>query len=53
LPRIITIHNVQIGGQNQRRGRGQQNTQGSGILEMSLTAKTYRYIGEGDKEGGS
>ncbi|MGD9356969.1 MAG: type 4a pilus biogenesis protein PilO [Chromatiales bacterium] len=51
LPRIITIHNVQIGGQNQRRG--QQNTQGSGILQMSLTAKTYRYIGEGDKEGGS
>ena len=51
LPRIITIHNVQISGQKNRRG--QQNSQGSGILEMSLTAKTYRYIGEGDKEGGS
>ena len=52
LPRIITIHNVQISGQDSRR-RGQQNTQGSGILQMSLTAKTYRYIGDGDKEDGS
>ena len=51
LPRIITIHNVQISGQCKRRG--QQNSQGSGILQMSLTAKTYRYIGDGDKEGGS
>ena len=51
LPRIITIHNVQISGEGNRRG--QQNTQGSGILQMSLTAKTYRYIGDGDKEGGS
>ncbi len=51
LPRIITIHNVQISGQDNRRG-GNTN-QGSGILQMSLTAKTYRYIGEGDKEGGS
>jgi len=49
LPRIITIHDVQISGQNSRRG--QDNTQG--ILQMSVTAKTYRYIGEGDKEGGS
>ena len=51
LPRIITIHNVQVSGQGNRRG--QNASQGSGILQMSLTAKTYRYIGEGDKEGGS
>ena len=49
LPRIITTHNVQISGQDNRRG--QDNNQG--ILQMSVTAKTYRYIGEGDKEGGS
>ena len=49
LPRIITIHDVQISGQDNRRG--QDNNQG--ILQMSVTAKTYRYIGEGDKEGGS
>ncbi len=51
LPRIITIHDVQISGQGNRRG--QNASQGGGILQMSLTAKTYRYIGEGDKEGGS
>ncbi|MEJ2330590.1 MAG: hypothetical protein P8Z33_12175 [Gammaproteobacteria bacterium] len=43
------MHNVQISGQDNRRG--QDNNQG--ILQMSVTAKTYRYIGEGDKEGGS
>lgn len=49
LPRIITIHDVQIGREGQRRGQQADN---SGLLQMSITAKTYRYIGEGDKEGG-
>ena len=49
LPRIITIHDVQIGMPGQNQGRGQIAE--SGLLQMSITAKTYRYIGEGDKEG--
>jgi len=45
LPRIITIHDAQISG----RSRGNEG----GLLQMSVTAKTYRYIGDGDKESGS
>ncbi len=37
LPRIVTVHNVDIG------NTGKGNT---GILRMTLTAKTYRYIDE-------
>jgi type IV pilus assembly protein PilO len=37
LPRIVTVHNVDIG------NTGKGNT---GLLRMTLTAKTYRYIDE-------
>ena len=37
LPRIVTVHNVDIG----NIGKGD-----TGLLRMTLTAKTYRYIDE-------
>jgi type IV pilus assembly protein PilO len=37
LPRIVTVHNVDIG----NTGKGD-----TGLLRMTLTAKTYRYIDE-------
>lgn len=40
MPRILTIHNVGI----------DRSSKASSILTMSVTAKTYRYIGEGDQE---
>ncbi|MGD8309467.1 MAG: type 4a pilus biogenesis protein PilO, partial [Chromatiales bacterium] len=46
LPRIVTIHDVNI--QPQRRGK--QRGRGSGgdaDLTMTATAKTYRYLDEG------
>jgi type IV pilus assembly protein PilO len=46
LPRIITIHNAQISGQS-------RGNQGGRLLQMSVTAKTYRYIGGSDRESGS
>jgi type IV pilus assembly protein PilO len=38
LPRIVTVHNVSIG----KPGKGAAK----GLLKMSLTAKTYRYLDE-------
>lgn len=47
LPRIVTLHNIQIKPAGQRRGnRGQQPP--SGDLTMTLTARTYRYLEEGE-----
>jgi type IV pilus assembly protein PilO len=45
MPRILTIHNVEI-----KRKKSKEET--GGLLEMAVTAKTYRYIGEGDQESG-
>ena len=44
LPRILTIHNVSIAKKNNA------NSEDSSLLEMALTARTYRYVGEGDQE---
>jgi type IV pilus assembly protein PilO len=42
LPRIVTLHNISI----DRSGKG-------GALAMNLTAKTYRYIEDEEREGGA
>ena len=42
LPRIVTLHNINI----VRSGKG-------GALAMNLTAKTYRYLEEDEREGGA
>jgi len=42
LPRIVTLHDVEIGPQSRGRGTGSR-------LEMRATAKTYRYLDEGGK----
>ncbi len=43
LPRIATIHNVQIAAANGRRG----GAAAGGALSMEATVKTYRYLEEG------
>jgi type IV pilus assembly protein PilO len=40
LPRIVTLHNISIG-----RAKGE--------LAMNLTAKTYRYLEDEEREGGA
>lgn len=47
LPRIVTIHDVQLQGQSARGGR---QPAGSALLTMDITAKTYRYLD--DSAGG-
>ena len=42
LPRIVTLHNIRI---KRRQGK-------SGILQMDLTAKTYRYLEDSERSGG-
>ncbi|MBT8123112.1 MAG: type 4a pilus biogenesis protein PilO, partial [Gammaproteobacteria bacterium] len=44
LPRIVTLHNVNI----KRRG----SKEGGGLV-MNLTAKTYRYLEDSERSGGS
>lgn len=46
LPRIVTISNVHIEPVNKGRGNSAQANQGKGPLRMSLTASTYRYLGQ-------
>jgi type IV pilus assembly protein PilO len=46
LPRIVTLHDIEITG-----GKGRSNTRGgapSDELTLNLTAKTYRYLDEGE-----
>ena len=45
LPRIVTLHNIQIT-QNRQRGRG--TAAPSDDLTLDLTAKTYRYLEESE-----
>jgi type IV pilus assembly protein PilO len=45
MPRILTIHDIEISG-----GSGRTENPNGDLLKMSVTAKTYRYIGEGDQE---
>lgn len=47
LPRIVTIHDVQL--QDQPVGRGANRSQ-TAALTLDITAKTYRYLDDG--EGG-
>ena len=46
MPRILTIHDVNI---VKRSGDAAEQAQ----LEMAMVARTYRYIGEGDREKAS
>lgn len=49
LPRIVTLHDIQI----QPTGQGGGSGQGpDGELSMTLTAKTYRYLEEDDAGSG-
>ncbi|MDZ7828456.1 MAG: type 4a pilus biogenesis protein PilO [Halofilum sp. (in: g-proteobacteria)] len=57
LPRIVTLHNIQI---TPTGSRDEEATAGSAELNMELTAKTYRYLSDeeaaaasrGDDKGG-
>ena len=44
LPRIVTLHDFKIVPVKEEAGS-------RGMLDMSITAKTYRYVG-GDDDGG-
>jgi len=46
LPRIVTLHNIQITQNRQRGGRG--TAAASDDLTLDLTAKTYRYLEESE-----
>ncbi|MGN8158914.1 type 4a pilus biogenesis protein PilO [Salinisphaera sp. RV14] len=46
LPRIVTISNVHIRPVGKSSGQAAQSEQGKGPLRMSLTASTYRYLGD-------
>ena len=48
LPRIVTIHDVQLQGQ---AARGSRQPAGSSLLTMDITAKTYRYLDDSDGGG--
>ncbi len=47
LPRIVTIHNIQIRGLDTGND---QNKSGKPVLTMDATAKTYRYLEEQEEE---
>ncbi len=49
MPRIVTVHNVQISPLNQEKVTGNDQTIN---LRMSLIAKTYRYLDESDMQEG-
>lgn len=42
LPRIVTIHDINITRRSGKRGKGNSN----GLLVLQATAKTYRYLDE-------
>ncbi|AWN14666.1 type 4a pilus biogenesis protein PilO [Salinisphaera sp. LB1] len=46
LPRIVTISNVHIRPVGKSSRHAAQSEQGKGPLRMSLTASTYRYLGD-------
>ncbi len=54
LPRIVTLHDIEIvrgaAGRSNARGRALQP---SDELTLNLTAKTYRYLEEGELEAGA
>ncbi len=45
LPRIVTIHNIQISPKNKSQRRGESGVP-AGALELTAVAKTYRYLDE-------
>lgn len=45
LPRIVTLHDISLRPEQQRGGQAEPG----GRLIMNLTAKTYRYLEEGDQ----
>ena len=45
LPRIVTIHNIEILPKNKSR-RGDNSATSAGDLELTAVAKTYRYLDE-------
>jgi len=47
LPRIVTIHDVQISDSAGQTTRGQSSGTGDGPLALQATVKTYRYLEEG------
>jgi type IV pilus assembly protein PilO len=50
LPRIVTLHDFSIAGDSKAaRSKGRDGRSGPKLLEMKITAKTYRYADEADK----
>ncbi len=49
LPRIVTIHDVKIQPTTNTKQRGSRKQTGGTKLILEATAKTYRYLEEGDK----
>lgn len=47
LPRIVTIHDVQISGSAAQTTGGQQSGTGGEPIALQATVKTYRYLEEG------
>lgn len=55
LPRIVTLHNISIApvGDNSRRRRGEApGPSAPEMLELDITAKTYRYLEDDTGSGG-
>jgi type IV pilus assembly protein PilO len=52
LPRIVTLHDIEIirGGPSQRSSGGVRVAAPSDQLTLNLTAKTYRYLEEGEAD---
>jgi type IV pilus assembly protein PilO len=46
LPRIVTLHNIELHPKKKQKG-SKDNPGAGGDLEMEATAKTYRYLEEG------
>ncbi len=51
LPRIVTIHNMKLQPVKNKKGNNTNNAQAPSIqkLKMTSTAKTYRYLAEGEQ----
>jgi len=50
LPRIVTLHDIEITPASKKGGNGKGAASGD-ELNMTLTAKTYRYLKEGESGG--
>jgi type IV pilus assembly protein PilO len=48
LPRIVTLHDIEITRAGQRGGSRRGAAAPSDVLTLNLTAKTYRYLDEGE-----